>query len=125
DQIQVRKIIYPFFSVGYLGMVEEDFVRSATFLEIDAQEEDVEVYLLEYIIEDEVFQLSSANTNQQYYVDFLDAEFSENFFSQDDQAPSVYVREQLIYRSSHLERVVAQLHRVLNTTSSAQPKSSL
>ncbi len=124
DQIQARKVIYPFFSVGYLGMVEEDFVRSATFLEIDAQREDVEVYLLEYIIEDEVYQLSSANTNQQYYVDFLDAEFSENFFSQDNQAPVVYVREELIYRSPHLERVIAQLRRILNT-SSVQPKSSI
>lgn len=112
-QVAHRRIIYPFFSVGYLGMVQDDFIRSAMFLEIrPGGESSPEVLVIEYILEDEVYQISRVDTDRDY-MDFIDANFSEDFFSWENSQTGLYIREERLFSHYNIEPIIQFLLRNL------------
>jgi leucyl-tRNA---protein transferase len=111
--IAYRRLVYPFFSVGYLGMMEEEFVRGALCLEIwPNMHEDQLMWLLEYNLEDQIYQLSRVRTDQDC-MEFMDAEFSEDFFKQSVSESALFVREELLLRNRKIEQIVMQLKRMV------------
>lgn len=110
--LPTQRVIYPFFSVGYLGMTEENFVRSALFLEIPPPtSEEGFPWLLEYILEDDCYLISRVHTDRNY-MDFIDANFSEDFFSRESSQTGLYVREKVLYRSREIAPIIKYLRRI-------------
>lgn len=111
-QISYRKLIYPFFSVGYLGMMEEDFVRGALCIELwPEHNEDGKSLLLEYVMEDHLYQVSRVHEDHDY-VELMEANFSEDFFFGKGEQPGLLVREKVLYRHRSPEGIINHLRRV-------------
>jgi len=106
-------MVYPFFSVGYLGMMEEDFVRGALCLELwPEQTQNETIWLLEYVMEDHLYQISRVHEDHDY-AELMDANFSEDFFFSKDDQPSLLVREKVLYRHRSPEGIINHLRRMV------------
>jgi leucyl-tRNA---protein transferase len=112
-QISYRKMIYPFFSVGYLGMMEEDFVRGALCLELwPEQTQNETTWLLEYVMEDRLYQISWVREDHDY-AELMDANFSADFYFSQDERPGLLVREKVLYRHRSPEGIINHLRRTV------------
>ncbi len=103
-----HRLLYPFFAIGYLSMVEESFIKSIMYLRLDAAVDSTESereMVIEYNPEENRFFLSWVRPNADY-VDFLNAKFSENFFKGQVFDKGLLVRDRLLYSDKNPKRVV-------------------
>lgn len=111
--IAYQQRLYPFFSVGYLGLMEEDFVRSALCLEVwPGMHQDRCNWLLEYVMEDHLYQLSRVREAHDY-VDLMDTNFSDDFFFSGEERPGLLIREEVLYRHRSSEGILNYLRRMV------------
>jgi arginine-tRNA-protein transferase len=111
--ISYRQVLYPFFSVGYLGLTEEDFVHSALCLEIWPDQGPGDGWLVEYLMEDHLYQLSRVREDHDY-MELMDASFSDDFLYADGSQPGLLVRERVLYRHRSSEGIINHLRRTLS-----------
>ncbi|MEO0895022.1 MAG: hypothetical protein AAFY71_01290 [Bacteroidota bacterium] len=102
-----KKFLYPFFSVGYLSLLEEEFVKSVIFLQLDVRsifDQDLQL-IIEYIPDEGKYYLTWARVNSDY-TDFVKAEFSDGLFGGEVFRQGLLVREQILYQDKNPRRLV-------------------
>ncbi|WNJ16392.1 hypothetical protein [Pontibacter sp. G13] len=92
--------LYPFFSVGYLEGFAVEFLKSVSFLKLFPDSFTAQTGLdlvLEYVVEEGCYLLSRVRRTTDF-LDFMSAEFSEEFLDHDRVQPALLTREELIAR---------------------------
>lgn len=100
---------YPFFTIGYLGMADEDFMRCVAYLSCyPGQLSDDRLLIVEYVAEDQLFTLSLAYSTDAYR-EYMTAEFSEDAFEEGAFMTDLLVREEILFWDRNPHRVVKHL----------------
>lgn len=96
-EIPFTKQYYPFFSIGYLNMAEEEFLRSPLYLMISREQiQDRTRYLvMEYVMEEDLYFLSWVVPDDDY-LEIEHSDFSDGFFQEGVYSGGLLVREQLL-----------------------------
>lgn len=113
--IDYKKLLYPFFSIGYLKMIEEDFLKSVIFLSLTkawSPFDPLRQLVIEFSIEEKKYFVSWIKINEDYE-DFLNAEFSKDFFNEKVFDEGLLVREKLLYWDKSPERIADKVHQYL------------
>lgn len=114
--IHHQVLYYPFFAMGYLEMIEEDFLRSVVYIKLDHVKRAFDPNLqmvIEYIVEEDLFYLSWVRPNHDY-VDMMNAEFSENFFKGQVVDEGMLVRDHLLCMEDSPQAIVAKAARFIH-----------
>lgn len=114
--IHYQVLYYPFFAMGYLEMIEEDFLRSVIYIKLDHAKRAFDPNLqmvIEYVIEEDLFYLSWVRPNHDY-VDMMNAEFSENFFKGQVVDEGMLVRDHLLCMEDSASAVVSKAVRFIH-----------
>ncbi len=72
----------PFFSVGYLDQLEEDFLQCSLFLQIESEANDEKYLIVEYIVDQGMFSLCWVEEKYQYH-EYFDTDLPEDLLTQD------------------------------------------
>ncbi|MCI4671253.1 MAG: GNAT family N-acetyltransferase [Bacteroidia bacterium] len=115
EEIAYKKLHYPFFSIGYLDMLDEEFLKSVIFLSLNAAYSpyDPERQLVvEYSLEEKVYYVSWVRTNEDYE-EFLNAEFSENFFNEKVFDKGLLVKEETLFADKNPKRIIEKIRHYL------------
>lgn len=97
-KIPFQRYLYPFFSVGYLEQLEEDFVRSVIYLDLNVTsflDEDLQL-IIEFLPEEGKYYLTWARINGEY-AEFVKPENSDSLFKGKIFRQGLLVREQVLY----------------------------
>lgn len=113
--LRFKKLLYPFFSIGYLKLLEEDFLKSVIFLTLTDAYSPFDPHrqlVLEYSIEEKKYYACWIRINEDYE-EFLKAEFSENFFNEKVFDEGLLVRERVLYWDKNPQKIVQKIERYL------------
>lgn len=108
-------VLNPFFSIGYLDQVEEDFLQSSIFLQVEPQTEDEQWLIVEYAVEHD--QYSLCRIEEKYsYREYFDVEIPAAF---SESEPRMFSYLERIAEASDLEDLLGLIHNHLNYSSLA------
>jgi len=108
--IPSQRVLYPFFSLGYMGIIEEDFLRSPMYIVLEDQKSIQNrpydsVLVVEYVAEEQLYQLSRVRRDFDY-ADIISAEFSDDYFELNPSQTGLLIREEIYIRHRDPRRVI-------------------
>jgi hypothetical protein len=82
QNIESKILLNPFFSIGYLDQIEEDFLQSSIFLQIEPQSSDDNWLIAEYAADQELYSLCWVK-EKYTYTEYFDAEMPAELLAND------------------------------------------
>lgn len=110
NELPFTKQYYPFFSIGYLNMADEEFLRSPVYLLIatESLQDRTRYLVLEYVLEEDLYFLSWVTPDRDY-LEIAHNDFSEGFFQEGVYAEGLLVRDQLLAWHQYPYKVIERI----------------
>lgn len=112
-QLKSEIVLNPFFSIGYLDQIEEDFLQSSIFLQIQSCSHLDKLLIVEYAVDHDMYSLCWVE-EKYTYKEYFDAEMPSELLESD---PRMFSYQEQIADSHDLEDIIDLIQKQLHTTS--------